>query len=257
MDDILIFADSKQAHNKILRKVLKRLENIGMTLNEQKTQICVEEIQFVGHIINKDGIRPDKSKVAAIVNLEAPTDQKELLRFLGMVNFVGRYIPNKADIMEPLNCLLTSKNAWIWDTPQEEAFNKIKELLTRAPSLAHYDCTKPTFISADASSYGLGCVLLQEQDDKRRRPVAYASRTLTSAERRYAQIEREALAFTYACEKFSEYITGLHVEIETDHKPLIPIFSTKHLDDLSPRLQRSRIRMMCTHITLFTVLGKN
>ena len=103
------------------------------------------------------------------------------------------------------------------------------------PSL--YDPTVETKISADASSFGIGAVLLQKQQQKWG-PVAYASRTMTDTERRYAQIEKEALAATWACKKFSDYIIGKKFHLETDHKPLVPLLSTKHLDNLPPRIVR-------------------
>ena len=103
---------------------------------------------------------------------------------------------------------------------------------------------KKTILSADASSHGLGAVFLQEQENGVRNPIAYASRLMTSTEQRYAQIEKEALATTWACEKFNDYILGKDIIVETDHKPLIPLFGMKNLDELSPRIQRFKMRFI-------------
>lgn len=145
---------------------------------------------------------------------------------------------------------------WYWGPQQQAAFDKIKELISTAPTLAIFDPAKETTISADASGYGIGAALLQKQENNELRPVAYVSRTLSKAESKYANIEREALAITWACSKLEKYITGIHILIETDHKPLIPIFTDKHVDDLSPRLQRFRIRMMRYCYTMYYTPGK-
>lgn len=117
----------------------------------------------------------------------------------------------------------------------------MKEELTRPTTLALYDPSAPTKISADASAYGLGAVLLQKFDTWK--PVAFASQSVSETERRYAQIEKEALATTWACEKFADFVVGKHIEIETDHKPLVPLLGAKHLDCLPPRILRFRLRL--------------
>ena len=111
----------------------------------------------------------------------------------------------------------------------------MKEELSKPTTLALYDTEAPTKLSADASSYGLGEVLMQKTEGGWR-PVAYASRSLTETERRYAQIEKEALAITWSCEKFLDYVLGKEIMIETDHKPLVPLLTTKQLDSLPARV---------------------
>ena len=106
------------------------------------------------------------------------------------------------------------------------------------PVLALYSPKLETIVSADASSYGIGAVLLQRQLDGSLKPVSYASRSLTPTEQKYAQIEKEALGLTWACERFSNYLTGLKFQIETDHKPLVPLLGSKNLEDLPLRVQR-------------------
>ena len=115
---------------------------------------------------------------------------------------------------------------------------------------------KSTIVSADASSFGLGAVFLQEQDNKENKPVAYASRSMTSIEQRYAQIEKEVLATTWVCEKFNDYLLGKDILIETDHKPLVPLFGSKTLVELPPRIQRFQMRLMKYSFKILHVPGK-
>lgn len=155
------------------------------------------------------------------LKLPEPTDKASLLRFLGIINYISKFIPNKSSILEPLNSLLKENSHFVWLQPQRKAFAEIKQLLLQAPALAHYDHTKQIIIQADASSYGLGSALVQQNTKGAREIVAYASRTLTPGEQKYSQIEKEALALAYATEHYKEYITGIDVILETDHKPLI------------------------------------
>ena len=148
---------------------------------------------------------------------------------MGMVNQLGRFTPNLAQLTQPLRALLRKQAEWIWGPSQSEAFSLVKEELSKATTLALYDPNAHTIVSADASSFGIGAVLLQ-QSGTQLKPVAYASRSLTDTELHYAQIEKEALATTWACEKFSDYLLGKQFLIETDHKPLVPLLGKKHLD---------------------------
>ena len=126
---------------------------------------------------------------------------------------------------QPLSELLVKENTWVWGEPQQKSCNKVKQVLTNSPVLALYDPNLETVLSADASSFGLGAVLMQRQTSGDLQPVAYISRAMTPTERRYAQIEKEALAFTWACERLSDYLVGMRFHIQTDHKPLVPLFS--------------------------------
>lgn len=256
MDDILIWGKTKTEHNECVQRVLETLESAGVTLNKQKSEFCRDHVTYLGFILSKEGITPDPSKVKAIVDMPPPKNVKEVQRFMGMVTFLTKFIPNRSEIMEPISSLISNKNAFVWAPPQQAAFNKIKELLTSAPCLAIYDSTKPTYLSCDASTHGLGAVLMQGEGAVKK-PVAYVSRTLTSAEANYANIEREALALTWASDRLKNFLIGKHYTIETDHKPLLQIFQTKNLDDLSPRLQRFRLRMMRYDYSVTYTPGRN
>ncbi|UYV74356.1 K02A2.6-like [Cordylochernes scorpioides] len=256
LDDILIFASDSKTHDRILRLVLRKLKEAKVTLNKAKCVFGVPRINFLGHILDEDGIRPDPAKIEAVAKMPAPTDVHGVRRFLGMVNHLGRFVENLSEIVAPLNQLLVKGQDFVWDCSQERAFRKLKELLTTQPILAAYDVRKPTMVSSDASSYGLGAVLKQEGKNGIWRPVAYSSRTMTPTEKRYAQIEKEAFAITWACERFQDFLLGKRFRIETDHKPLIPLFSTKELSSLTPRLQRFRMRMMRFGFEIVHIPGK-
>ena len=135
-----------------------------------------------------------------------------------MVNHLCKFVPRLAALSEPLRQLLRKDSSWVWEEPQQHAFQRIKEALLSSEVLAHYDPNRPTIISADASSTGLSTVLTQVQENGERRPICYASRSLSKTKKCYAVIEKESLAVTWANEKFSDYVLGLPFVLETDQK---------------------------------------
>ena len=170
---------------------------------------------------------------------------------------MSKFSPNLADTTKPLRDLLNKKNQWIWEEPQRRAFEEIKNALCSSPVLALFNLNRETEISADASSFGLGAVMRQKQPNQEWQPVAYISRAMTLTEQRYTQIEKEALALTWACERFSDYLIGLTFQIRTDHQPLVPLFSSKCLDELPFRIQRFRMRMMRFDFNIAHIPGKD
>ena len=257
MDDILVYAATQEEHDKRLYAVLQRLESAGLTLNTQKCEFAKQEVKFLGQIIDGNGVRADPDKVAAVTGMPAPTNVSEVRRFMGLVNHLGKYIPHLADKSRPIRELLNKNSAWSWGPQQGQAFSDIKRDLTTPPGLALYDATADTKVSADASSYGLGAVLLQRKDTADWRPIAYASRALSDTERRYAQVEKEALATTWACEQFRDFLIGLTFQVDTDHKALLALLGSKRLDEMSPRIQRFRMRLMHFSFSIAHVPGKD
>ena len=257
IDDVLVSAANQAEHDERMETVMQRLEKEGVTLNE-KCKFNQTEITFLGHVISKEGVQIDPAKTEAIKKMPKPENVAELRRFLGLVNFVRKFSPGLADKSRPLRELLKKDIQWTWDSTQEQAFQEIKQALSAPPVLAHYSTNLPTKVSADASSYGLGAVLLQKKEGEEWRPVFYASRSMTATEQRYAQVEKEALASTWACEKFADYLIGLPTFIiETDHRPLLALLHTKQIDELSPRIQRFRMRLMRYRYTITYTAGKD
>ena len=251
IDDILIWGKNQKEHDETLKQVLNRAKQKHLTLKKKKCKFAQTEIKYVGHIFSKAGLKPDPDKVSAIQDMPEPQSKKDLQRFLGMVNFLGKFFPNMAETTAPLRTLLQKDVEWHWNPEQQSAFQRVKQQLTQTPVLAHYSTDKPVKITADASSVGLGCALLQ--DDK---PVAYASRALTQTEQKYAQIEKETLAIVFACEKFHQNIYGKRCDVESDHKPLENIWN-KPLNSCPPRIQRLMLRLQRYDLNIAYKPGKD
>ena len=257
IDDILIHGSTQEEHDQRLAAVLERLRKAKVTLNLAKCEFSKSRVKFLGQILDGSGVQPDPEKVEAILAMKPLTSIAEVRRFLGMINQLSKFTPHLAAKAKPLRDLLSKKNQWTWGESQRQAFDEVKQQLSSSPVLALYDPGKETCVSADASSYGLGAVLTQKQPDSSWRPVAYASRALTNTEVRYAQIEKESLAATWACERFSDYLIGKEFCLETDHKPLVTLLGSKNLDELPARVQRFRMRLMRFTYSITYVPGKN
>ena len=244
MDDILIHGKDLASHDVTLRKVLSKLQDAGLTLNRDKCEFRRTSLRFLGYVINEEGLRPDSRKVKAIQDFPSPTNKTDLRRLNGMLNQMAKFIPHLASTNAPMRALLKEGHEWHWGPQQEEALRQIKVVLTSSETIAHYDPKLPTILATDASNVGLGAVLLQTQGDGHKRPVTYISRSLTDAEKNYAAIEKEALGVTWACERLDQYVRGLCFTVETDHKPLVPLMTTKDLSLVPARILRMRLRMM-------------
>ena len=256
IDDILIYGKTQAEHDKRLHAVLLKIAEAGITLNDKKCEISQSQVKFLGQIVDGNGIHPDPGKVTAVKQMNAPTNITELRRFLGMVNQLAKFTPQLSEATKPLRELLSSKNQ-LWSDSQKQAFETVRDMVSSDSILALFDPHRSTRVSADASSYGLGAVLTQQQSSGEWKPISYISRALTTTEQRYAQIEKEALAVTWACERLRDFLTGLQFHIHTDHKPLVPLLTTKGLDELPIRIQRFRLRLMRFSFTVSHIPGKD
>lgn len=243
-DDILVIGkgetqgEAEQNHDQNLKGLLERARKINLKLNSNKMCLRKPEVKFMGHIISKDGLKPDPDKIKAVEEMPRPTNKKELLTLLGFVNYLAKFLPKLSEVTQPLRDLTRKEAQFIWATQHEEAFEKVKSLATKHPVLKFYDVKQPVTIQCDASDRGLGATLLQEGQ-----PVSFASRTLSKTERHYAQIEKECLAIVFSCEKFNQYIAGKEeILVESDHKPLQFIFK-KSIHTAPSRLQRMLLRL--------------
>lgn len=244
IDDFIVYGETKEQHDERLKQLLERLSKYNVKINKNKSQFCVNKLTYLGHVLSAKGLEINKNKITAITSMEKPSDKKSLQRFLGMITYVGRFINNLSETTHPLRILLKKNILWHWEKAQEDAYNKLLDSLREPPVLKFFDENKPALISVDASSTGVGAVLLQEGH-----PVAYASKSLTETQKGWAQIEKECFAVLFGCEHFYQYIFGKTVEVETDHKPLIPIFK-KSLNNCPLRLQRMLIRLQQFDIKL-------
>lgn len=177
MDDILVAGKDKTHHDHILRQVLERAQSYNLKFNYDKAKIRKTEVTYVGHVITSEALKPDPEKVKAVLEMPAPDSKEAVRRFLGFIQYMAKFLPMLAEVEEPLRKLTRKDVLFHWDKPQNEAFQRLKQMCCQAPVLAYYDVNKPTVIQCDASKYAIGAVLLQED-----KPIAYSSRKLSTSE---------------------------------------------------------------------------
>ena len=167
-------------HDKRLNALLKRCEDKGIVLNNNE-KFCLRqtELPFMGHVFTDAGLKPDQSKIISIVDMPVPSDVPAVRRFLGMVTYLSKFVPRLTDLCEPLRRLIRRDAEWCWTDDCDQAVKNIKDSIAQAATLKYFNPAKECTLQTDASSAGLGAVLMQDGE-----PVAYASRTLSSAERK-------------------------------------------------------------------------
>lgn len=225
-DDLVVHGKDKKEHDARLRQVFERLRANGLTLNKEKSVFGVDEIEFLGHKLSRAGVDPGRGKVEAVVNFKQPQDAAEVRSFLGLVTYLGRFIPRLSDISEPLRKLMQKNVKFHFGKEQIDAFGKLKEALTSHETLGFFDVDAETKVITDASPIGLGAVLIQIQD-RLPRVISSANRSLSNVEQRYGQTEKERLDIVWACEKFQSYLIGKRFTLMTDHRPLLYIYSRR------------------------------
>lgn len=245
LDDVLITGRDKVEHESRLREVLQRFKNAGLILQRDKCAFFQDDITYLGHVINKHGINKSRSKVEAILESPAPTNVSQLQSFLGLANYYRRFVPHASTILSPLYNLLKKDTKWVWTDAHDAAFIKIKESLGSEQVLTHFNPKATLILTVDASPQGLGAILSQVGDDGSERPISYASRTLSSAEKNYAQIQKEATAIIFGVKKYHQYLYARSEPfvLRTDHKPLLSIFGPQRgIPEITAnRLQRYAI----------------
>jgi hypothetical protein len=250
-DDIIVGGKDDEEHDTALRAVFERARKNCVRFNLSKLQYRKSHVKYMGVKISACGIQPDENKVKAILEMPTPQCKKDLQRFLGMVTYLSRFVPNFSNHTENLRQLLRKDAVWQWSFEHDAALEKLKRAISSSPVLRVYDAAKPSIIQTDASSYGLGACLLQDNF-----PVAFMSRTLSEAERNYAQIEKELLAVVFACDKFHQFVYGQSFIVHSDHKPLQAIVK-KSISSTSPRLQRMLLKLLKYDFSIQYIPGKN
>lgn len=259
-DDILIFGcgDSIEEamidHNIKLEALLLAMRKNNCKLNREKLKLCQKKVKFFGHYLTTDGLKPDDSKIRAIKEFPVPKDKKALQRFLGMVTYLGRYIDNLSQQTATLRKLTLNRAEWNWQQEEQTEFERLKEVINNLTNhqLQYFDINKEIIMECDASNEGLGVILYQDE-----KPLAYASRTLSNAERNgYAMIEKEMAAIVFGCTRFHQMLIGNRTLVRTDHKPLINITS-KPMISAPKRLQMMMLVLQKYDLKYQFVKGKD
>lgn len=210
-------------------------------MNWDKCKFSVKELDFLGHHISKNGISPSQTKIDAVLLFREPTTAAEVRSFLGLANYMNKYIPNLATLAEPLRKLTQKNLTFEWGEAQNESFEAIKQALAAATKLGFFDPKDHTAVMADASPTGLGAVLIQKNVLGDTRIICNASKSLTDTERRYCQTEKEALALVWSVERFRMYLYGREFDLITDCKALEFLFTPR--SKACPRIERWVLRL--------------
>jgi len=234
MDDILVYADTEEGHDRTVKEVLKRLQNNGLAISPEKCVWKTTEVEFLGYVIGRNGIRMSDDKVQAVLHWKTPESLTEVQSFLGFANFYWRFILDYSRVGRPLTELTKKESGkeWAWNQEAEAAFRELKNRFTTAPVLAHFDPREPVIIETDASDFALGAVLSQRSKEGRLHPVAFHSRKFQPAEINYEIHDKELLAIVDAFKHWRRYCEGVthQVQVFLDHHNLEYFTTTKVLN---------------------------
>ena len=220
LDDVIIPGKDFEDHLQNIRVVLERLRQAGLKLHPTKCHFGKKQVTFLGHIVSEDGVATDPQKISKVASWPVPISQHEVRQFLGLASYYRKFIKGFATVAKPLHRLTEKTAVFKWTTDCQEAFEKLRQQLVSPPILAFPDYQKPFILDTDASNLGIGAVLSQVQDDGQERVIAYGSRVLSKAERRYCVTRRELLAVVYFLQHFRPYLLGRHFTLRTDHGSL-------------------------------------
>ena len=250
-DDVKVQGSTEDRHDLHLLETVDRARKAGIKFNPDKCHIKKDTINYFGRVISPDGVTPCPKRVKAILEMQSPTNKLELQSFFGTVNFLATHIPLLSKKTYMMRGLVKKDVHFVWTKDMQQEFETIKQEIARSIQLIHFDTGKAVIIETDASLKGLGAVLIQDG-----KPVKFLSKSLTTTESDYSNIEREMLAVLFACEKLHTYIFGRVVTIHTDHKPLQSIFQ-KPISLAPLRLQRMLLRMRMYNLQVKYVGAKS
>ena len=232
LDDIVVFSKTFEDHVQKLSRVFEKLRAANLKLKPSKCVFFKRKLKYLGHIVSATGVSPDDDKISVLKRWPTPKDKDSLRSFLGFVGYYRRFCRNFAAIARPLHRLLQegSKSSWKWGKEEEKAFQTLIECCVHAPVLAYADFQRPFVLHTDASTDGLGAVLYQ-RSDKALRPIAFASRSLSKAEKNYPAHKLEFLALKWSVtDKFHDYLYNTKFEVFTDNNPLTYVMTSSRLD---------------------------
>jgi hypothetical protein len=225
IDDILIYSKDKEEHAKHLRIALQTLREHQLYAKFSKCEFWLDQVEFLGHVVSKKGIVVNPSKVASVLEWEAPKNVKQIRGFLGMAGYYRRFIEEFSKIAGPMTKLLRKNIPFVWSEECEVSFQTLKDKLTTAPVLVVPETGKDYMVYCDASKNGLGCVLMQD-----RKVIAYGSRQLRPHEVNYPTHDLELAAMVFALKGWRHFLYGAKCELYTDHKSLKYFFTQKELN---------------------------
>lgn len=229
IDDLILVSQDLDSHFQKLSLVLKKFAESGLKLNLPKCKFFKSSIQFLGHVVDKDGIHTTTDKVKAVENFPVPTTTAQVSSFLGIAGYYRAFIKNFASIASPLNKLKKKDVPFQWTDSQQQSFDQLKTALTQAPVLAFPDYSLPFLMCTDASALGLGAVLMQQVEGQRPHVIAYASRVLNDVESRYSVTNLEALAVVWSLKHFRDIIYNYPITVYTDHSAVTQLFKGRNL----------------------------
>ena len=225
IDDILVYSKSKKEHEEHLRMVLEMLREKKLYAKFSKCEFWLDAVSFLGHVVSKDGVMVDPSKIETVKNWVRPTNVSEIRSFVGLASYYRRFVKGFSSIASQLTNLTKQNVPFVWSDECEESFQKLKTLLTTAPILTLPVEGKNFIVYCDASYSGLGAVLMQEKS-----VIAYASRQLKVHERNYPTHDLELAAVVFALKQWRHYLYGVKCEVYTDHRSLQYVFTQKDLN---------------------------
>ena len=220
LDDIIILGSTFKEHICNIKNVLQRLREAGLKVKPVKCSFFQEEVHYLGHIISRQGVAPDVSKIEKILSWPKPTSTKDVQQFLGLAGYYRRFIKDFASIAKPLHWLTESGGKFEWTTGCQQAFDRLCQLLSQTPVLAHPNFNKAFILDTDACDTGIGAVLSQIGDDGKEQVIAYGSRLLTKPERKYCITRKELLSVVYFINQYRPYLLGQSFTLRTDHGSL-------------------------------------
>lgn len=229
IDDILVHAENEDEFCDNLTQVLERCRKYNIKLNPLKCQLGLEEVEYVGHTINSNGIHFTRARLDSVLQFELPTFGKQLKSFVGFCNYFRDHVENFSTKMFPLHELLKDydkRRRLVWTEQSRQAFEDMKMAIHNCPSLYFMDDQLAIFLHTDASKYGIGAYLFQLTPEGRELPIAFISKTLSDTQRRWHTPQKEAYAIFYAFKQLDYLLRGVHFTLRTDHKNLIYINDT-------------------------------
>jgi len=254
-DDIIVHGKSKGEHDKNLHALLAKLESVGFTCNLKKCEFDKSNIDFFGVNFSAQGMSPSESRVEAFQKASAPVNASELRSLLASANYSSRFVRNFASMVVPLRELTKPDVEYNWTSEHDKLLAKLKAQFT-TNKLGYFNPKWLTEVICDASPDGLGAILVQVNPDNadEKKVIAFASRALTPLEKKYSQIEREALALIFAVEKFHQYVYGKHFTLYSDAKAIVFIYG--NMTHKSPaRIERWGLRLLPYNFTLVHTPG--